>query len=59
MAEQVQVRDVASAMQRWGAGRSALRWGAGAAGAKRTFEDDLALFERQVREEARPRDARS
>ena len=58
MAEQSQVRKATSAMQRWSAGRGPLRWSAGAAGAKWTFEDDLALFERQVRAEARLRNER-
>ncbi len=59
MAEQAQVRNATSAMQRWSAGRSPLLWNAGTPGAKWTFEDDLALFERQVREEVRSKDARS
>ena len=39
-----------SAMSRWrSAGRAPLRWGPGAASDRgRTFDEDLALFERQI-----------
>ncbi len=45
-------------MLRWSAGRTPLRWRTTSSREKRTFEDDLALFERQVRDETRRRDPR-
>lgn len=59
MAEQLQSRTGNSVMLRWGAGRTPLRWRTGSSGGRRTFEDDLALFELQVRDEARRRDPSS
>ena len=40
-----------AAIRRWKAGRAAPRWDAGPSGTG-TFAEDLALFERQVRDEA-------
>lgn len=40
-----------SGIRGWGAQRSQLRRGSGPSMVKRTFDEDLALFERQVRDE--------
>lgn len=58
MTERAQSRTRNSVMQRWSAGRTPLRWDAASSPARRTFEDDLALFERQVENEARRREER-
>ncbi len=58
MAEQLHSTTGSSAMLRWSAGRTPLRWRTTSSREKRTFEDDLALFERQVRDETRRRDPR-
>ena len=39
-------------VSRWKAKHGGLPWGLGPSTGGRTFEEDLALFERQVREEA-------
>ena len=59
MAEGIQSRTQNSLMKRWGLGRAPLRWSAGSSPAGRKFEEDLALFERQVEEEGRRRGERS
>ena len=59
MAEQLQSRTGNSVTLRWSAGRTPLRWRTASSKGRRTFEDDLALFERQVRDELRRRDTRS
>lgn len=48
-----------SVMQRWSEGRTLLRWNVSSPAGKRTFEEDLDLFERQVRAEVRRRDTRT
>lgn len=45
-------------MRRRGSDRTPLRWGAGLPSEGRTFDEELALFERQVREEKRERPGR-
>lgn len=59
MAEQAQSGTRNSVMQRWSVGRTPLRWNAGSPTGKKTFEKELALFERQVRYEVRRRDTRT
>ena len=46
-------------VSRWKAERGGLLWGRGPSVAGRSFEEDLALFERQVREEAGQKNGRS
>ncbi len=46
-------------VSRWKSERGGLLWGRGPSVAGRSFEEDLALFERQVREEAGQKNGRS
>jgi hypothetical protein len=46
-------------VSRWKAERGGLPWGCGPSVGGRSFEEDLALFERQVREEAGQKNGRS
>lgn len=46
-------------VSRWKAERGGLPWGLGTSTGGRAFEEDLALFERQVREEAGQKSGRS
>jgi hypothetical protein len=48
-----------STISRWKAERGGLPWGLSPSTGGRTFEEDLALFERQVREEAGQKNGRS
>ncbi len=58
MLHQEQEKTRVANLSRWKSERGALPWGRGPLVAGRSFEEDLALFERQVREEAGERAGR-
>lgn len=45
------VGSVHSGIRRWDTERARFSWGSNSSAVKRTFDEDLALFERQVRDE--------